>query len=68
VLHRHGSDPEVVTCASAGLHYQAIEAARCLRAGLTESPLVPHSATISVMQTLDAIRAQIGVAYGQLTK
>ncbi len=34
---------------------------RCLRAGLLESPLIPHAET--VMATLDEIRAQIGVTY-----
>ncbi len=36
---------------------------RCLREGLTESPLVPHQSTLEVMRTLDAIRDQIGVTY-----
>jgi predicted dehydrogenase len=63
VLHRHGRPPETVECGPAGLHFQAAEAARCLRAGLTESPLVPHEATLAAMRTMDAVRAQIGVAY-----
>jgi predicted dehydrogenase len=63
VLHRNGSEPEVVEAESAGLHYQAAEAGRCLRAGLTQSPLVPLQSTLDVMRTLDAIRAQIGVVY-----
>jgi hypothetical protein len=46
-----------------GLGYQAEEVMRCLRAGELESPLVPHSATLEVMRTLDAVRAQIGVSY-----
>lgn len=63
VLHRNGSEPEVVVSYPAGLQYQAAEAGRCLRAGLTESPLVPLDSTLAVMRTLDAIRAQIGVMY-----
>lgn len=63
VLHRPGAEAEVVKTARAGLDYQAAEAGRCVRAGLTESPLVPLSATLSVMGTLDAVRAQIGVSY-----
>jgi len=63
VLHRNGSNPEVVACEPAGLHYQAAEAGRCLRAGLLESELVPLRSTLAVMRTLDAVRAQIGVAY-----
>jgi predicted dehydrogenase len=46
-----------------GLGYEAEEVMRCLRAGLLESPLIPHAATLEVMSTLDAIRAQIGVRY-----
>lgn len=50
-----------------GLGYQAEEVMRCLRAGLAESPLIPHAATLAVMRTLDAARAQIGVTYPALT-
>lgn len=46
-----------------GLGYQAEEVMRCLRAGLVESPLIPHAATLAVMRVLDAARAQIGVSY-----
>jgi predicted dehydrogenase len=63
VLHRAGAAPETVVTEAAGLHYQVAEVGRCLRAGLTESPLVPPSATLSVMSTLDAARAQMGVRY-----
>ena len=46
-----------------GMGYEAEEVMRCLRAGLLESPLIPHAATLDVMRTLDQARAQIGVAY-----
>ena len=46
-----------------GMVYEAEEVMRCIRDGLIESPLITHAATIEVMTTLDAIRAQIGVAY-----
>lgn len=64
-LHRAGADPEVVSVRLGGHGYlpQAAEVHRCLRAGLIESPLVPHAATLEVMSLLDEIRAQIGVAY-----
>jgi len=39
-----------------GYTYEATEVARCLRAGLTESPLMPLTETLSVMRTLDAAR------------
>jgi predicted dehydrogenase len=44
--------------AGGGLHYEADEVARCLRAGLTESPLMPLAETVSIMETMDAIVAQ----------
>ena len=40
-----------------GLRHQADEVARCLKAGLLESPLLPLNETVSVMETLDAVRA-----------
>lgn len=46
-----------------GMGYEAEEVMRCLNAGLTESPVIPHSETLAVMSTLDAIRSQIGVRY-----
>lgn len=36
---------------------------RCLRAGETESPLVPLDGTLAVMRTLDAVRDRIGVRF-----
>lgn len=39
------------------------EVARCLRAGLTESPLVPAADTIAIMELLDGARAELGVRY-----
>jgi len=38
-----------------GLHYQADEVARCLRAGLLESPAMPLEETVSIMETMDAV-------------
>ncbi len=39
------------------------EVARCLRAGLLESPLIPHADTIAIMELLDDARAELGVRY-----
>ena len=36
---------------------------RALRAGETESPVVPLDGTLAVMRTLDAIRDRVGVRY-----
>jgi predicted dehydrogenase len=61
---RHGEVTRVeLPIRGNGLGYQAEEVMRCLRAGELESPLIPHSATLEVMRTMDAVRAQIGVSY-----
>ncbi|MFC0503743.1 Gfo/Idh/MocA family protein [Micromonospora costi] len=64
-LHRAGAEPETIPAdlTGGGYQYEAIEVQRCLAAGLTESPLVPHATTLEVMALLDTIRAQIGVDY-----
>ncbi|MDG4761729.1 Gfo/Idh/MocA family oxidoreductase [Micromonospora sp. WMMD710] len=64
-LHRAGAEPETIVAEEAGngYQYEAIEVQRCLTAGLTESPLVPHATTLEVMALLDAVREQIGVRY-----
>ncbi|MFF1447106.1 Gfo/Idh/MocA family protein [Streptomyces sp. NPDC058274] len=68
VLHRDGRDPERFAAdPGAGprnsLKHEAGEVMRALRAGETESPLVPLEGTLAVMRTLDAIRDRIGVRY-----
>ncbi|MEV0777940.1 Gfo/Idh/MocA family oxidoreductase [Streptomyces sp. NPDC050428] len=65
VLHRAGRDPEQHTVESplTGLQHEAAEVMRCLRAGETESPLVPLEGSLAVMRTLDAVRERVGVRY-----
>ncbi|MCX4880387.1 MULTISPECIES: Gfo/Idh/MocA family protein [unclassified Streptomyces] len=68
VLHRDGRDPEEFVADPAdgprnSLRHEAREVMRALRAGETESPLVPLDGTLAVMRTLDAIRDRIGVRY-----
>jgi predicted dehydrogenase len=46
-----------------GMGYEAEEVMRCLRAGLTESPVIPLRSTLAVMSILDRVREQIGVTY-----
>lgn len=64
-LFRNCADPEAVELPvpGSGYHYEAAEVQRCLRAGLLESPVVPLSETLTVMQTLDTVRSKIGVTY-----
>lgn len=46
-----------------GLGFQAAEVARCISDGLLESPLLPHFETIAILDVLDEVRAQLGMAY-----
>ncbi|MDT4992080.1 MAG: hypothetical protein QOH97_1972 [Actinoplanes sp.] len=46
-----------------GYQFEAAEVQRCLRAGELESPLMPHDTTLEIMNLLDTVRDQIGVAY-----
>ena len=41
-----------------GLRHQADEVARCVQQGLLESPVMPLDESISIMATMDAVRAQ----------
>jgi predicted dehydrogenase len=68
VLHRDGRDPETFKADPASgprnsFKHEAAEVMRALRAGETESPLVPLDGSLAVMRTLDAIRDRIGVRY-----
>ncbi len=46
-----------------GLAEQALEFARCFRAGLTESPRITLDETLSIMKTMDQIMSQIDLTY-----
>ena len=46
-----------------GMHYQAAELERLAHAGATAGTLMAPRDTVAVMQTLDTIRAQIGLTY-----
>ncbi|HQR29021.1 MAG TPA: gfo/Idh/MocA family oxidoreductase, partial [Anaeromyxobacteraceae bacterium] len=41
---------------------EAVEAMRCLREGLVESPTMPLDDTLAVLETVDAIRRASGAA------
>jgi predicted dehydrogenase len=43
-----------------GLHFEAAEVARCVRAGLSESPLRPLADSIAMLEVMDEIRRQTG--------
>ena len=45
------------------LHYQAGEVARCVGAGLVESPLRPMAASIAYLRVMDEVRRQCGIVF-----
>ena len=64
-ISREGQSDELMEFPFAGNGYQfeAAEVMRCLRAGEFESRQMPLDETLSIMQTLDAIRSQWGLEY-----
>lgn len=58
-LIREGRDPETFTAEleGNGFVYEAEEVARCLRLGLTESPLLPLDESIAVLDVIDEVAA-----------
>ena len=46
-----------------GYQFEAIEAARCIRAGLLESPVMPLDESVSILETMDEMRRQFGLKY-----
>ncbi|MCC7352806.1 MAG: gfo/Idh/MocA family oxidoreductase, partial [Anaerolineae bacterium] len=46
-----------------GYTHQAEEVMHCLRAGKTESATMPLAESLSIMKTMDQIRAQWGLKY-----
>ncbi|MCB0556904.1 MAG: Gfo/Idh/MocA family oxidoreductase [Phaeodactylibacter sp.] len=46
-----------------GYAYEAQEVMRCLEQGLKESPILPLSFSLDLMELLDAIRREIGLTY-----
>lgn len=64
-LTREGHADEVMESQLTGNGYQfeAAEVMRCLLAGKLESDLMPLDESLSIMKTMDAIRAQWGLKY-----
>lgn len=58
IIERFESDYE-----GRGMQFQAFEAERLIRAGLTESELISLDESVTIMGTLDAIRDDIGLRY-----
>jgi len=49
--------------AGRGMHYEATEVERLLLAGKTTGEILPAAESVAIMETLDAVRAQIGLRY-----
>ncbi|HEY2557488.1 MAG TPA: gfo/Idh/MocA family oxidoreductase, partial [Diaminobutyricibacter sp.] len=46
-----------------GMQFQADEAERLIRAGEIASPILSPEESVSIMETMDEIRRQIGLVY-----
>jgi predicted dehydrogenase len=64
-IHRPGAAPEerILPTLANGFVYELAECRRCIRQGLTESPRLPLNESVAIMETLDRIRAAIGLCY-----
>lgn len=64
VLHRYGQDAEEIGAPhrGAGYSYEFDEVARCVRAGRTESAVMPLADTLAVARVLGSAAEQLGVA------
>ncbi len=65
-LHRARGDESLETfeepVIGRGYSHEIIEVAECLRAGTTESALLPQDESLAIMKHLDEILRQLGVA------
>lgn len=64
-LVRDGKTAELLEPAfqGSGYNYQAQEVMDCMRRGETESKIMALNETLEIMQTMDRVRAQIGLKY-----
>jgi len=63
VLHRTGSDPEEMVRPPQGVGYshELVEVSECLRAGRTESAVMPLADTLAVQRILNGAAERLGV-------
>jgi len=64
-VYRNGQEPErhEMPYEGGGFQFEAMHVAECLRAGRTESEIVPLDDTLAVMRTLDTLRGRIGLKF-----
>jgi predicted dehydrogenase len=67
VLHREGREPETITRTPLGVGYahELIEVTECLRAGRTESAVMPLADTLAVQDVLGEAADQLGVRHAE---
>jgi predicted dehydrogenase len=67
VLHRAGAEPEEITLPQLGGGYshELIEVTQCLRAGRTESAVMPLADTLAVQEVLEQAAGQLGVTFAE---
>ncbi|TQN37674.1 putative dehydrogenase [Blastococcus colisei] len=67
VLHREGADPETVEPGGLGWGYahELIEVTECVRAGRTESAVMPLADTLAVQTLLGEAAEQLGVRHAE---
>ncbi|MEP6754210.1 MAG: gfo/Idh/MocA family oxidoreductase, partial [Chthonomonadales bacterium] len=65
IIQRAGKPEERIDLPtdSTGFQFEAAHVAECLREGRIESPVIPLSESLSIMRTLDTLRAQWGLTY-----
>ena len=63
VLHRSGAEPETITAPpiGGGYSHELIEVTECVRAGRTESAVMPLADTVAVQEVLDEVLSQLGI-------
>ena len=63
----HGGAPTAVEgtepVVGEGYGNEILEAVRCVRGGLLESPLVPHAQTLTILRQMDEVRRQLGIVH-----
>jgi predicted dehydrogenase len=67
VLHRAGADPEVISLPQLGSGYshELIEVSENLRAGRSESAVMPLADTLAVQDVLEQAAGQLGVTFAE---
>lgn len=65
-IRRKGAEPETLEFPCPDMEmfkYEIAHAMECIAAGKTESEILPHSETLAILKTMDALRAEWGLKY-----